>query len=404
MNPLLEALTQRLETRVAQQLYRQRRVTDSPQQPLLKQDGRELLAFSSNDYLGLANHPRVIEAFTAAVRQYGVGSGASHLINGHLRPHHQLEEALADFTGRERAVLFSTGYQANLGTLSGLLGHHDRIYQDRLNHASLIDGATLSRARLLRYRHADSGHLAELLSRRPPATTALIATDGVFSMDGDVAPLKGLAALCQRRGAWLMVDDAHGLGVLGPGGAGSLAGANLDERQVPVLMGTLGKAFGTHGAFVAGSQGLIDFLLQTARSYIYTTALPPALAVATSTALAIAREESWRRDVLAERVAQFRAGAAELGYRLLPTSSPIQPLLVGESGVAVALSEALEARGLLVTAIRPPTVPAGTARLRVTLSAAHDGDQVARLLQGLAAVRSLLPDLPGSSQRGRDID
>ena len=390
MNPLLEALTQRLETRVAQQLYRQRRVTDSPQQPLLKQDGRELLAFSSNDYLGLANHPRVIEAFTAAVRQYGVGSGASHLINGHLRPHHQLEEALADFTGRERAVLFSTGYQANLGTLSGLLGRHDRIYQDRLNHASLIDGATLSRARLLRYRHADSGHLAELLSRRPPATTALIATDGVFSMDGDLAPLPQLARLASDHGAWLMVDDAHGIGVLGEQGGGSLERFGLGQAQVPILMGTLGKALGTFGAFVAGATPLIETLINTARPYIYTTALPPAVAAASCVSLELLRQEGWRRERLRQLIDQLRAGVASLGLPLMPSTTPIQPLLLGSSATALTWSQALEAQGILITAIRPPTVPQGSARLRITLSAAHQPQQIDQLLEALDKVRRQL--------------
>lgn len=389
VNPLLQTLEQGLEARARQQLYRRRRVTDSPQQPWLSQDGRNLLAFSSNDYLGLANHPQVVEAFIAAARQYGVGSGASHLINGHLRPHHQLEEALADFTARERAVLFSTGYQANLGTLSALLGRHDRLFEDRLNHASLIDGATLSRARLLRYRHADSDHLGQLLAQNGSGT-ALIATDGVFSMDGDLAPLPQLASLACDHGAWLMVDDAHGIGVLGQQGGGILEHFGLGQEQVPILMGTLGKALGTFGAFVAGAAPLIETLINSARPYIYTTALPPAVAAASCVSLELLRRETWRREHLQQLIARLRAGAASLGLPLMASDTPIQPLLLGSSATALAWSQALEAQGILITAIRPPTVPQGSARLRITLSASHDAQQIDQLLDALARVKQQL--------------
>ena len=365
-------------------LYRTRRVLDSPQGPLARIDGRDYLAFCSNDYLGLAADPRPAAAFRLAAERYGVGAGAAHLVNGHSREHHALEEELADFTGRPRALLFSTGYMANLGVMAALCGRGDTVLEDRLNHASLLDGGLLSGARLLRYAHADPQSLAARLEQA--AGEVLVATDGVFSMDGDLAPLGELASLARKHGAWLLVDDAHGLGVLGWEGRGSLEQLALDVEQVPILMGTLGKALGTGGAFVAGSQALIEYLIQKARTYIFTTAAPPALAAATRVSLGIARQEGWRRDKLAALVSRFRTGAAQLGLKLLESSTPIQPLVVGQPARAVSLSRALEARGILVTAIRPPTVPQGTARLRFTFSAAHSEQQVDRLLEALAAV------------------
>lgn len=347
-------------------------------------DGRRMLAFCSNDYLGLAADPRVAEAMIAGVRRYGVGSGAAHLISGHSHAHHALEEALAEFAGRERALLFSTGYMANLGVLSALLGRGDSVFEDRLNHASLIDGGLLSRARFKRYAHADPSALAAQLRAAPGRR--LVVTDGVFSMDGDVAPLPALAGVVGAGDAWLMVDDAHGFGVLGPQGRGSVAAAGLDQAAVPILMATLGKALGVAGAFVAGSEELIETLIQQARSYVYTTAMPPAVAAATHTALAIARDEEWRREHLNTLIAGFRTGARALGLDLTASPTPIQPIMLGDTARANRWSAALDRYGILVSAIRPPTVPTGTARLRVTLSAAHTQAQVDRLLDALGEI------------------
>ena len=365
-------------------LYRRRRVLDSPQQPRLVVDGRPMLSFCSNDYLGLAADQRVAEAFRKGVERWGSGSGAAHLVTGHSRAHHALEEELADFTGRERALLFSSGYLANLAVVTSLCGRGDTVIQDRLDHASLIDGARLSGADLKRYAHND---MAAAWKRLAAARgEVLLAVDGVFSMDGDLANLPSLAALCQEQDAWLMVDDAHGLGVLGDRGRGSLAHFGLDAGQVPVLMGTLGKAFGTAGAFVAGNADLVETLIQKARGYIFTTALPAAVAEATRASLKILREEDWRRAHLRSLVARFRKGAGELGFDLPLSSTPIQPLVAGEARAALAWSRALEEQGVLVTAIRPPTVPEGSARLRITFSAAHAEEDVDELLRALEAI------------------
>jgi len=364
----------------AAQRYRTLRPLAGPQGSRLRIDGRELLAFCSNDYLGLANHPQVVAAFKRGADAYGVGSGASHLITGHSVAHQALEEALADFTGRPRALLFSTGYMANLGVISALAGRGDSICEDRLNHASLLDGARLSQARLRRYAHGDPRALARLLER---SGARLIATDGVFSMDGDLAPLPALAALAQDADAWLLVDDAHGLGVLGEEGHGSLAHFGLGPEQVPILVGTLGKALGTAGAFVAGSRELIETLIQRARSYIFTTAPPPAVAVATRESLGIARRESWRRERLRMLIRRFRAGAAQLGLPLMESETPIQPLIAGTVEQALSWNRDLEAQGILVSAIRPPTVPERSSRLRITFSAAHREQDVDRLLETL---------------------
>ena len=355
-----------------------------------------LVNFCGNDYLGLARDPRLTAALTAAAAHWGVGSGASHLVTGHTHEHQQLEEELAAFTGRESALLFSTGYMANVGVVSALCGRGERVLQDRLNHASLIDGARLSGGRLLRYRHNDVADAARLLAPAEAATeagsAALIATDGVFSMDGDVAPVSGLAALAQQHQAWLLVDDAHGLGVLGAHGGGVLELAGLDAQQVPLLVGTLGKALGTFGAFVAGERDLIDYILQRARSYIYTTALPPAVAAATRAALTLVREEPWRRDRLQGLIARFRAAAVREGLALGDSETPIQPVLLGDAARALAASLALQQAGYWVAAIRAPTVPAGTERLRITLSAAHDEAQVDGLVAALAgALHGLEP-------------
>jgi 8-amino-7-oxononanoate synthase len=373
---------QKLAERAAQHLYRRRRVSDGPQGPLQQIDGREYLSFCSNDYLGLANHPDIVTAFKRGADSYGVGSGAAHLVNGHSRAHHALEEELAAFTGRPRALLFSTGYMANLGTVAALVGAGDAVFEDRLNHASLLDAGLLSRARLSRYDHGDVAALQNKLSDSR-ATQKLIVTDGVFSMDGDIAPLPALAAVARSHGAVLMVDDAHAIGVLGPQGRGSCAHFGLGIGEVPILMATLGKGVGTFGAFVAGSDDLIEWLIQAARPYIFTTATPPALAEATRASLRIIQADEWRREKLQSLISRFRAGAAQLGLPLMASETPIQPLLIGAAADAVALSRELEAQGILISAIRPPTVPDGTARLRITLSAAHSEEQVDRLLTAL---------------------
>ena len=375
-------LTARLAERRAADLYRQRPLLQTAQGPQVVVDGQPLLAFCNNDYLGLANHPEVIAAWRAGAERWGVGGGASHLVIGHSTPHHQLEEALAELTGRPRALLFSTGYMANLGAITALVGQGDTVLQDRLNHASLLDGGLLSGARFNRYLHNDAQSLASRLQRATGNT--LVVTDGVFSMDGDLADLPALAATARAANAWLMVDDAHGLGTLGANGGGIVEHFGLGLDQVPVLIGTLGKACGTAGAFVAGSDDLIEALVQFARLYIYTTSQPPALACATLKSLQLLRDESWRREQLAALIRQFREGAEQIGLQLMDSQTPIQPILIGDSGRAVRLSQMLRERGLLVTAIRPPTVPAGSARLRVTLSAAHTEAQVQLLLNALA--------------------
>ncbi len=362
-------------------LYRVRRVLESPQGVRPFVDGHPMLSFCSNDYLGLAADPVVADALREGVERYGVGSGAAHLISGHSEAHRRLEMDLADFTGRPRALLFSTGYMANLGVISALCARGEHVYADRLNHASLNDGARLAGARLKRYPHRD---MAALERMSAGTGAALFITDGVFSMDGDIAPLAQLARLAQATGAWLMVDDAHGLGVVGRAGRGTLDLFGMDDLEVPILVGTLGKAFGTFGAFVAGSEALIETLIQRARSYIYTTALPPAVAHATSAALALAMREEWRREHLCRLIARFRHGAAALDLPLMESQTPIQPLLAGDSPRALEWSRFLESNGVLVTAIRPPTVPEGAARLRITLSAAHEEADIDRLLEVLS--------------------
>lgn len=374
-------LASRLAARRAEDLYRQRPLLASPQGPEVVVDGQPLLAFCSNDYLGLASHPQVVRALRDGAERWGVGGGASHLVIGHSAPHHELEEALAEFTGRPRALLFSTGYMANLAAVTALVGRGDTVLEDRLNHASLLDAGLLSGARFARYLHNDAASLASRLAKAEGNT--LVVTDGVFSMDGDIADLPTLSRTARARGAWLMVDDAHGVGPLGAAGGGCVEHFGLGLDEVPVLVGTLGKAFGTAGAFVAGSEELIETLIQFARPYIYTTSQPPAVACATLQSLRLLREEGWRREHLCRLIERFRAGAAALGLQLMDSRTPIQPLLVGDSQRAMQLSAKLRERGLLVGAIRPPTVPAGTARLRITLTAAHDEAQVDRLLEGL---------------------
>ena len=379
-----------IEQRKQAGLYRTRRLIAGPQQPTLTADGRSLLSFCSNDYLGLASHGENMRALEQALPEVGLGGAASHLVCGHHEAHHRLEQRLAAFTRRSSALFFSTGYMANMGVISALAGRGDTVFSDRLNHASIIDGCILSRARVRRYAHGDVAALEAMLSETPGHK--LVVTDGVFSMDGDIAPLTELARVCKAHDALLVVDDAHGVGVLGPQGRGSVLEAGLSQEDVPVLIGTLGKGVGTSGAFVAGSEVLIDYLVQKARTYIYTTAMPPALAAATCTSLDVIEKSDERRAHLDALIQRFRAGAQELGYELMPSRTPIQPIMIGDNWTALALSRALEDEGLLVTAIRPPTVPEGEARLRVTLSAAHTETDVDRLLRALAKSRSILSE------------
>lgn len=378
-------LQQELSARKAVNRYRSRRTALSPSGVRMRVEGesRELIAFCSNDYLGLAQHPKVVEAFTSAAQQYGVGSGASHLVNGHSLEHHLLEDELAEFTGRSRALLFSTGYMANIGVINGLLGRSDGVFEDKLNHASLLDGGLLSGAKFHRFRHNDVSHLNEQLTKSS-ARRKLVVVDGIFSMDGDAADLPALASCAKKHDAWLMVDDAHGFGCIGQNGKGLVNECGLDEDDVPILMGTLGKAFGTFGAFVAGSETLVEALIQSARSYVYTTALPPAVAAATRASLRLLQAEQWRREKLQGLIKQFRQGCQALNLELMPSLSPIQPILLGSDDKAMAVSAKMAELGFWITAIRPPTVPEGTSRLRVTFSAEHSEEDVAQLLAALA--------------------
>jgi 8-amino-7-oxononanoate synthase len=384
MTPPFSQLAAGLDDIARQGLYRSRRVIASPQGADLEVDGRHVVNFCSNDYLGLANHPDVVGAFKAGADRYGVGSGSAHLVCGHSAAHHALEEELAAFTGRDRALLFSTGYMANVGVISALLGRSDAVFEDRLNHASLLDGGLMSGARFKRYAHADVADLETKLENA--AGNKLIVTDGVFSMDGDFAPMDELAVAAKNHNAWLMVDDAHGLGVIGEHGGGIIEYSGLSQDEVPVLMGTLGKGFGTFGAFVAGSEALIETLIQKARTYIYTTAMPAAVAEATRASLKIAIAENWRRDKVKNLSERFSLGARQLGLQVMPSSSAIQPILIGDSHSAVDISNALLEAGFLVSAIRPPTVAQGSARLRVTFSALHQEQHVDRLLDALAKI------------------
>ena len=372
-------------SRHKQNLWRNRQVLHSPQQANVSFDGSvTLLNFSSNDYLGLANHQELVHAMQKAATAWGAGSGASHLVSGHQTPHHELELELADFVGAKKALLFSTGYMANLAVPSAFLGRNDAIVQDKLNHASLLEGGWLSQAVLKRYRHADVQHAGKIMQQVKSAVTntekLMLSTDGVFSMDGDIAPLPELKKLCDKHDALFLIDDAHGLGVIGQQGKGSAEVHHLPVAENVLLLGTLGKAFGSFGAFVAGDEILIEHLVQYARPYIYTTALPAPVAEASRAALSIIREESWRRDKLTQHIDQFRRGAEQLGLNIMSSNTPIQPLLIGEETAAIKLSEYLQSNGFYITAIRPPTVPAGSARLRITFSAGHESEHIKKLL------------------------
>jgi len=381
-----QQLTIVLNERQAQHRYRQRSILTSAQGAYISIDGQRFLNCCSNDYLGLANHPSVVEAMQEVSEVYGVGSGASHLVNGHSHHHHQLENALAEFTGRDRALLFSTGYMANMGVIAALVGRGDTVFEDRLNHASLIDGGLLSRAQFTRFRHNDTDQLDSQLKKAGDKGRKLVVVDGVFSMDGDIAPLPELVKLCEDNNAHLMVDDAHGFGVFGESGAGCAQHFGLDQQQLPILIGTFGKAFGTFGAFVAGSDALIESLIQFARPYIYTTAMPPAIAASTLASLNIIKNDTARRQRLHERIAQFRQGCAAAGVVLMPSDSPIQPVLLGDDKAVLDGANRLKAEGILVGAIRPPTVPEGAGRLRITLSASHSEDNIQQLIQALKKV------------------
>jgi 8-amino-7-oxononanoate synthase len=374
-------IPQLLAQRESEHLLRRRVELQSAQSVTPVIDGRQMLSFCSNDYLGLANHPAIANAMKQAIDQYGVGAGASHLIDGHHREHELLEQELAAFCGREAALIFSTGYMANLGVISALMSRRDSVIQDKLNHASLLDGGKLSGANFLRYRHNDLAHLDETLARA--SGKKLVVTDGVFSMDGDCADLAGMADITQAHDAWILVDDAHGFGVLGHQGSGLVNQQGLSSSQVQLVIGTLGKAFGTSGAFVAGDKSTIEYILQFARTYIYTTATPPSIAAATRQALKLVQEGDNLRSHLTELVSRLRVGVSALGLALMDSATPIQPILIGDNAKALEMSAKLKAQGILVTAIRPPTVPEGTARLRITLSASHSVEQVDELLTHL---------------------
>lgn len=378
---LLDSLKAELAELDAQSLRRVRRSLDTPCGPHARVDGRDMLAFCSNDYLGLAGEPELADALKAGAERWGCGSGASHLVSGHYTVHDELERRLAAFVGCERALYLSTGFMANSGVIPALVGRGDAIFADRLNHASLVDGALLSRADLHRYPHADVAALERALAASH-AKRKLIVTDSVFSMDGDVAPLADLLALAERFDAWLMVDDAHGFGVLGPEGRGALREAGLDSWRL-VYIGTLGKAAGVSGAFVAGQSDAIEWLMQKARTYIFTTGAPPALATALLKSLDLIEHGADRRRHLAALIAQLRTELKLARWQLMPSRTPIQPVVIGDNAETVAVARALWDDGLWVPAIRPPTVPQGSARLRISLTAAHTARDVERLVAAL---------------------
>ncbi len=351
-------------------LYRRLRVIDSAHGAEVESGGRRMLMFSSNNYLDLAAHPAVKRAAMETIERFGVGAGASRLVAGSLEPLHRLEQSLARLKKVEAALVFGSGYLANMGAITALAGPGDTVFSDELNHASLIDGCRLSKAALRVFRHRDAGHLKVLLEDSDRAGRRLIVTDSVFSMDGDLAPLTDIVELARRFGAAVMIDEAHGVGVFGPGGAGLAAELGL-SNEIDVQVGTLSKALGAYGAYVAGSRTLIDFLINCARCFIYTTGLPPAMAAAASAALEIMTQEPERIARLHDNAAYMRAALVVAGFKLAPTTSPILPVMMGESKTALTMAERLFARGVYVIAIRPPTVPEGCARLRVTPTASH---------------------------------
>ncbi|MDH2915439.1 MAG: 8-amino-7-oxononanoate synthase [Gallionella sp.] len=378
---IFKQLQTELNQRAAQGLMRSRRTLTAPQSSHIVVDGKPYLAFCSNDYLGLANHPQLIAALRQGAQQWGVGAGAAHLVSGHFEPHHLLEQRLAAFVGKPAALLFSTGYMANLGVVQALAGKSDTVFADKLNHASLNDAMLLSRAEVKRYRHGDMAQLARLFEQTKSGRK-LVITDAVFSMDGDIALLRDMLALCEQYDAWLYVDDAHGFGVLGEQGRGSLSHFGIPSERI-IYMATLGKAAGVSGAFVAAEQVVIDTLVNHANSYVYTTATPPALSSALLQSLQLIEQADNLRSRLHGLAARLRSGLADLPWSLMPSETAIQPLLIGDNQRALELSAALRERGIWVAAIRPPTVPQGMARLRITLSAAHTEADVDRLIGAL---------------------
>ncbi|MEZ2720778.1 8-amino-7-oxononanoate synthase [Paenalcaligenes hominis] len=383
---MFDRIQKRLQTQTQKQRSRQRLILNSPQAITTRVAHQELINFSSNDYLGFAHHPAVTQALAIGAKRWGAGSGASHLVSGHSQIHEELEQALAKLTQRPKALLFSNGYMANLAIISTLMEKNDTVLHDRLNHASLLDGTRLAGCRFMRYHHLDMTHLKQGLSRAHGHR--LIVTDGVFSMDGDTAPLPELVQISRAHHAVLMVDDAHGLGVLGAQGAGLIEQEQLDVDDVPILVGTLGKALGTAGAFVAGSEELIEYLIQFARPYIYTTASSPALAYATLTAVELLEKEAWRRTRLKDLIKHFQTTAAELGLRTQASQTPIQPIVIGDNAATVRIAHVLRTQGFLVGAIRPPTVPEHTARLRISLCAEHQPEHITALLHTLSRLQS----------------
>jgi len=381
--PWHNELTAALAERKAAGRYRQNRLRIGEQGVHIHLGDKTILSFCSNDYLGLAAHPDIKQAFKQAVDKEGVGSGAAHLLTGHSYYHQALEEKLADFTGQQRVLLFSTGYMANLGVIDGLLTRGDAVIQDKWNHASLLDGGRLTDAEQLRYPHADMKLLHKRLHTAATAKHRLIVSDGVFSMDGDIAPLPEIMALSDQHRAAVLIDDAHGFGVMGEGGRGTVSHYQIAADKAPIVVGTLGKAIGTGGAFVAADELVIETLIQQARSYVYTTAQPPAIAAATLVSLDLVETEQWRRDKLQQLIQQFRQGAEQLGLELMPSMTPIQPVIIGDDKKALEIGARLEEQGILVGVIRPPTVPKNTARLRITFSAAHTEQDVDRLLVAL---------------------
>ena len=384
----MKDLRQELEKRKRLHRYRSRRIIKSPQQAEILIDDKNLISFCSNDYLGLANHPKIKQATIDAINKFGVGSGSAHLVSGHSVAHHQLEEELAEFTGYPRAILFSTGYMANLGLCQALIGKNDTVYEDRLNHASLIDGGLISGARFQRYLHNDISSLQQKISKADKNTSekmteTLVLSDGVFSMDGDIANLPALAALCKTSNSWLMIDDAHGFGTLGETGKGCLQHFSLSTTEIPIYMATLGKAMGTAGAFIAGSDELIETIIQKARSYIYTTAMPAAIAEATRCSLNIIQNEAEHLQNLNSNICYFRNCCSQADIAIENSQTAIQPLLIGDDEKATKISQQLFDSGFLITAIRPPTVPEGTSRLRITLSAKHNKEHINQLIAAL---------------------
>lgn len=388
---LTATLTKKLQDYQQNHLYRQRQLLSSPQSIFIINNGKKLLSFCSNDYLGLANDPRIIKALQLGAEKYGVGSGASQLITGHSEPHHILEKEFAEFLGFPRALLFSSGYMANVGVISALMDKKDIIFADKLNHASLLDGARLSGAHLKRYAHTNLAHLNSFITQSSLNTKKIIVTDSVFSMTGTRAPLSEISKTAQQHQTILMVDDAHAIGILGKEGRGSSEYFSLNTLQNTIIVCPLGKAFGSFGAIVVSNEMIIESLIQFARSYIYTTALPPSLACASLASLNIIRSEQWRREKLQSLIAYFKKSAAELNLPLLSSDTAIQVLLLGNAQQALTVSEQLATQGIAITAIRPPSVPPNSSRLRITLSSLHEQQHIDFLLEKLSRLYALLP-------------